>query len=79
MAGCAEWKSIFERSRPRREAAGISESEAFRNADSPNNVWVIGVATSKDAVVEFFASVDQKELMKKAGVISALTITLLAD
>ena len=70
------FKSRFEQGRPYREEAGIS-AEAYRNIDSPNNVWVIGTATSKEAFRGFFASDAQKERMKNAGVISPPTVTFM--
>lgn len=72
-----DFKAGFEQARPHREEAGISESEAYRNLDSSNNVWVIGTATSKEAFLGFFASDAQKERMKNAGIISPPTITFL--
>ena len=72
----ASFKSRFEQGRPHREEAGIS-AEAYRNIDSPNNVWVIGTATSKEAFRGFFASDAQKERMKNAGVISPPTVTFM--
>ena len=72
----ASFKSRFEQGRPYREEAGIS-AEAYRNIDSPNNVWVIGTATSKEAFRGFFASDAQKERMKNAGVISPPTVTFM--
>ena len=77
VADYASFKSGFEQGRPYREEAGISESDAYRNIDSPNDVWVIGTATSKEAFLEFFASDAQKERMKNAGIISSPTITFL--
>ena len=77
VADFADFKSGFEKGRSAREEAGISESEAYQNMDAPNNVWVIGTATSKEAILEFFASAAQTERMKGAGVISAPTITIL--
>ena len=77
VADYASFKSGFEQGRPYREEAGISESDAYRNIDSPNNVWVIGTATSKEAFLEFFASDAQKERMKNAGVISLPTVTFM--
>lgn len=77
VADFADFKSVFQKGRPYREEAGISESEAYRNIDSPNSVWVIGTATSKEAFMDFFASDAQKERMKDAGVISPPTITFL--
>lgn len=75
VADYASFKSAFEQARPYREEAGISESEAYRNIDSPNNVWVIGTATSQETFREFFASDAQKARMKNAGVISPPTVT----
>ena len=71
------FKSVFEKGRSAREEAGILESEAYQNVDLPNNVWVIGTATSKEAILRLFASDAQAERMKNAGVISAPTITIL--
>ena len=77
VADFADFKSRFEEARPHREAAGMSETEAYRKIDSPNSVWVIGIATSKEAFMEFLGSDVQKERMKNAGVISPPTITFL--
>ena len=77
VAEFANFKAGFENGRPYREEAGICDSEAYQSIDSPNNVWVIGTATSKEAFLEFFASDAQKERMKNAGIISPPTITFL--
>ncbi|MCL0031557.1 hypothetical protein M1N55_05960 [Dehalococcoidia bacterium] len=61
------FKSVFEKGRPYREQAGISESDAYRNIDSPKSAYVIGTATSKEVFIEFFTSDAQKERMKNAG------------
>ena len=71
------FKSGFDQGRPYREEAGISESEAYQNIDSPKNAWIIGTATSKEAFLSFFSSDAQKERMKNAGIISSPTITFL--
>ena len=49
VADFTDFKSVFEQGRPYREEASISESEAYRNIDSPNSVWVIDTATSREA------------------------------
>ena len=72
-----QFKSVFETAREYREEAGISESEAYRNIGSPNNVWIIATAVSKEAFFEFFSSDAQKERMKQASVSGSPTITLL--
>ena len=77
VADFADFKSGFEKGRPYREEAGISESEAYQNIDSPKNAWIIGTATSKEAFLSFFSSDAQKERMKNAGIISPPTITFL--
>ena len=77
VADYTSFKSVFEQARSYREEAGISQSEAYKNTDSPSNVWVIGAATSKEAFLEFFASDAQKERMKNAGVISPPTVTFI--
>ena len=45
VADYTSFKSVFEQARSYREEAGISQSEAYRNTESSNNVWVIGTAT----------------------------------
>ena len=49
VADFTDFKSGFDQGRPQCEEAGISESEAYQNMDSLNNLWVIGMATSKEA------------------------------
>jgi hypothetical protein len=77
VADFATFKSVFEQSASHREEAGITESGAYQNMDSPNNVWVIGIVTSKEAFWAFMTSDAQKERMKTAGVVSPPTVTLL--
>jgi hypothetical protein len=77
VANFDDFKTGFEQGRPFREEAGISESEAYRNLDSSNNVWVLGTVTYKEAFLEFFGTDAQKERMKNAGIISPPTITFL--
>ena len=69
VADYASFKSGFEQGRSYREEAGISESEAYRYIDSPNNMWVIGTATSKEEFLGFFTSDSQKERMENASVL----------
>lgn len=77
VANFATFKSVFEQAKSHREDAGFTESDAYRNMDSPSNAWVIGTVTSKDAFWAFITSDAQKERMKSAGVVSPPTITLL--
>ena len=70
------FKSGFDTGRNARTDAGIT-AEAFKNMDAPNNVWVIGTASSKEAFTAFFAAPASQERMRNAGVISPPTVTFL--
>ena len=71
-----KFKSGFDTGGNARTEAGIT-AEAFKNMDAPNNVWVIGIAPSKEAFTAFFSAPAAQERMRNAGVISPPTITLL--
>ena len=69
-------KSVFDTAANARIEAGIT-AEIYRNIDRPNNAWIIGTASSKEAFAAFFSSPAQQERMKNAGVTSPPTVTLL--
>ena len=71
-----KFKSGFDTGGNARTEAGIA-AEAFKNMDAPNNVLVIGTASSKEAFTAFFSAPAAQERMRNAGVISPPTITFL--
>lgn len=76
VEGFDKFKSVFDTGRTARSEAGL-EAEAYQNIDSPNNVWVIGTTTSREAFAAFFADPASQERLKNAGAISSPTITFL--
>ena len=72
------FKSGFDADGNARTGAGVN-TEAFKNMDSPNNVWEIGTAPSKEAFTAFFSDPAAQERMRNAGVISPQTITFLGS
>lgn len=71
-----KFKSVFDTGRTARSEAGL-EADAYKNIDAPNNVWIVGTVTSREAFAAFFADPASQERLKKAGAISSPNITLL--
>ena len=72
------WKIGFDGHESTRAEAKI-QAKAYRRADDPNHVYVIGTAESKEAFDAFTSSPDLQEAMKKARVISQPEFTILEE
>jgi len=61
------FKGAFDQRAAARVAAGI-ESKAYRVMDDANRVVVIGTGSSKESIMEFMTSPEQKQAMQNAGI-----------
>ena len=72
------WKIGFDDHESVRAEAKM-QAKAYRSADDPNHVYVIGTAESKEAFDAFTSSSELQESMKKVGVISQPGFTILEE
>jgi quinol monooxygenase YgiN len=71
VADFARWKVAFDQHDATRRQFGCKKSEVFTNVQDPNNVLIVLEWESREHAAKFDASVDLKETMQHAGVISA--------
>lgn len=65
-----KWKSAFDGHSSARAEHGSMGGKVFRNADDPNDIFVLLEISSIDEAKKLAQSDDLKEAMQKAGVIS---------
>ena len=70
------WKVGFDANASVRASLGI-KTKPYRKLDSPNTVYVIGEAPSREVFEKMFFNVDMADVRKAAGVISEPIVTLL--
>jgi len=64
-----KWKSGFDEGAALREACGSKGGFIFRNADDPNEVFLLLESDSLDKLRQHAQSEDLKEAMQQSGVI----------
>ena len=72
-----EWKKQFEANEPMRAEAGIKFTGLYQAHDNPNMVTVTSEANDVAIVTNFMAQAGMKEIMEKAGVISAPEVKIM--
>ena len=70
------WKQVFDAHESNRASLGM-KTKPYRKLDSPNTVFVIGEAPSRQVFEKMFFNPDMAEVRKAAGVISEPIVTLL--
>ena len=70
VADFKTWKEAFDKHAETRKQYGCKKSDVFTNVQNPNDVLVVLQWESKEHAAKFDASVDLKETMQHAGVIS---------
>lgn len=73
------WNPVYEDHRKVRQAAGLRDLHLWRNADDPNEVYIIFEASNLAKAKEFARSTDLKEKMQAAGVQGKPDIEFLTD
>jgi hypothetical protein len=68
VADFAKWKPVYDAHLSARQKAGLKEEHLFRNADNPNEVWLLFSVEDVDTAKAFIASDDLRQAMEKAGV-----------
>ena len=64
----AQWKTVFDEHGSVRRESGSKGGILFRNADDPNEVFILFEWSDLDAARKFAQSEDLRETMKRAGV-----------
>jgi hypothetical protein len=64
----AKWKAAYDGHLSTRKTAGLTERYVLRNADNPNEVFVLFEASDLDKARAFASSADLRQKMQEAGV-----------
>ena len=72
-----KWKAGFEAAASLRQSYGSKGVRAFRNADKPDEILVLGEYESMEKARQMFASQEFREAVKNAGLSSPPTVTFL--
>ena len=70
------WKEGFDANESARASLGM-KAKPYRKLDSPNTIYVIGEAPSREVFEKMFFNPNMAEVRKAAGVISEPIVTLL--
>ncbi len=73
----AEWKKIFDADEPNRAKAGVNLIGLYTSVNNPNSVTMIFETPSAEIYEKIMSDPGRQEDMKKAGVISVPTATIL--
>jgi hypothetical protein len=65
-----KWKSAFDNHSSFRAEHGSKGGKVFRNADDPNDIFILLELSSIDEGKKFAQSKELKEAMQEAGVVS---------
>ena len=63
------WKPAYDAHEPARSAAGLTEKYLLRNAEDPNEVFLLFEAQDLNRAKAFAASADLREKMQESGVV----------
>ncbi len=64
----ARWKPVFDQQAGTREEAGSKGGFIFRNAEDPNDIFILLEWESLESARKFFQSPSVGEVMEEAGV-----------
>ena len=73
-----KWKPAYDAHQPARAAVGLKDLRLWRNADDPNDIFLLFEAADVAKAKAFAASADLKEKMTSAGVIGRPEIFFLS-
>ncbi len=71
------WKPFYDADKPRRQAAGLTELNVYREADDPNTVHILWESNNLDKFNAMVNDPGLAEAMEKAGVISKPSFVVL--
>ena len=74
-----KWKPVFDDNADDRAEHGSTGGKIFRNADEPNDIFVLLEISSVEEGKKFAQSDSLKEVMQKAGVISMPEVHFLEE
>jgi erythromycin esterase-like protein len=74
----AKWRSVFDKHKPLRDKAGITNTHVYRNADDPKEVIVWGETSDVAKAREGLASQEIRNGMQEAGVVGPPKIHVVA-
>lgn len=74
-----KWKPVFDNNAGDREEHGSTGGKIFRNADDPNDIFVLLEIRSIENAKKFAQSDSLKEAMKNAGVVSVPEVHFLEE
>ena len=63
------WKPAYDAHQPARSDAGLTEKYLLRNADDPNEVFLLFEVQDLNRAKTFAASADLRERMQESGVV----------
>ena len=73
----AKWKPVFDEQRSFRKSSGSKGENVFRNADNPNELFVLLEWDNLERARQFAQSSELREAMQKAGVVDKPDINFL--
>jgi len=71
------WKPFYDADLPRRNEAGLSEVYLLRDAEEPNDIFILFAAQDIAVAKDFAESDSLREVMERAGVVSKAEVYLL--
>jgi heme-degrading monooxygenase HmoA len=77
VADYAKWKPVFEEMASVRKSSGSKGENVFRNADNPNELFVLLEWDNLEMARQFAQSQELREAMQRAGVVDKPDINFL--
>jgi len=65
----AKWRSVFDKNKPLRDAAGFKNIRIYRNADDVSDVVLLGEISDMRKLRKALTAPELRTAMQKAGVV----------
>ena len=65
----AKWRSVFDKNKPLRDAAGFKNIRIYRNADDVNDVVLLGETSDMRKLRKALTAPELRTAMQEAGVV----------
>ena len=65
----AKWRSVFDKNKPLRDAAGFKKLRIYRNADDVNDVVLLGETSDMRKLRKALTAPQLRAAMQEAGVV----------
>ena len=65
----AKWRSVFDKNKPLRDAAGFKNIRIYRNADDVSDVVLLGEISDMRKLRKALTTPELRTAMQKAGVV----------